>query len=89
MKTTLQVQNLKCGGCAKTISEKIAHISDVSTVDVDVDQNLVHITFEKEETIPLVEKSLAAIGYPLVGDKNSVITKAKSFVSCATGKLGQ
>lgn len=89
MQTTLSVQNLKCDGCAKTISEKIAQITDVSAVAVDVAQSLVHLTFEKEETIACVEKSLAAMGYPLVGDKNSVLTKAKSFVSCATGKLGQ
>jgi copper chaperone len=89
MKTSLQVQNLKCGGCAATIREKIASISGISHVDVDVDNSLVHITFEKEEVITIVEKALAAIGYPLVGDKNSVLTKAKSFVSCATGKLGQ
>jgi copper chaperone len=89
MKTSLQVQNLKCGGCAKTITEKMASISGVSNVDIDVANSIVDITFENEETIALVEKALAAIGYPLVGDKNSVLTKAKSFVSCATGKLSQ
>ncbi|MEC8830756.1 MAG: cation transporter, partial [Bacteroidota bacterium] len=29
MKTTLQVQNLKCGGCAKTISNKLSEIKDI------------------------------------------------------------
>lgn len=89
MQKTLQVQTLKCVGYAKTISEKIAPIADVSAVAVDIEQILAHLSFEKEETIPFAEKSLADIGYPLAGDKNSVLTNAKFLVRCASGKLGQ
>jgi len=34
-----------------------------------------------------VKEKLKSLGYPSIEDTNGVITKAKSFVSCATGKL--
>ena len=33
------------------------------------------------------QEKLAKLGYPEVGDKNTVLHKAKSFVSCAVGRI--
>lgn len=87
MKTTLQVQNLKCGGCANTISSKLSAIHGVSKVEVDVDTSEVSFESPSEEIVNQVKTVLHKIGYPEVGDDNSLGTKAKSYVSCAIGKV--
>ena len=33
------------------------------------------------------KNKLSLMGYPEVGDANTIIHKAKSFVSCATGRM--
>jgi copper chaperone CopZ len=87
MKTTIEVQNLKCGGCANTITKKISNLNDVAHVMVDAETNRVSFDYENESTVSLVKATLNAIGYPEVGDENALTTKAKSFVSCAIGRM--
>lgn len=87
MKQTLEVQNLKCGGCAHTITTKLAKIEGVNSVSVTVENREVHLDFEPETLASHIEEILAQLGYPSVGSKNNIISKVKSVVSCATGKL--
>lgn len=87
MKKTIKIQNLKCGGCAHTIKTKLFELNDVSNVDVLVDKDEVVFNYDLESTVLEVKQKLKALGYPEVNDDNSLVTKAKSFVSCATGKL--
>ena len=87
MTTTINIQNLKCGGCANTIITKLSRIEDVSNVNVDVESSSVTFNHMSDANIIAVTNKLAAIGYPEEGEKNSVVSKAKSFVSCATGKM--
>ena len=87
MKTIIIIQNLKCGGCANTITTKLSAIENVSNVNVDVDTSSVSIEHHNDEDLLAIKNKLIAIGYPEEGEKNSVVSKAKSFVSCATGKM--
>lgn len=87
MKANLIVQNLKCGGCAKTISNKLLEIKAIKNVAVDVDSSKIEFDFNDENDVALVKDKLKSIGYPSMDETNSFITKAKSYVSCATGKL--
>ncbi len=87
MTSSLIVQNLKCGGCANTITTKISALENISNVTVDIETSTVTFEAVSEENIVQVKTKLATIGYPEVGDSNSVVSKAKSFVSCATGKM--
>lgn len=89
MKTTINIQNLKCGGCANTIVTKLSEIDTITAVVVDNETDAVTFNYGPEESLIAAKAKLAAIGYPEVGDKNSIVSKAKSFVSCATGKLNQ
>lgn len=89
MKTSIIVQNLKCSGCAHTISTKISTIENISDIEVDVDDNKVTFTYVNEEDALKVKEKLKQLGYPSIEDSNSLTSKAKSFVSCATGKLAQ
>ena len=86
MNTEIYIENLKCGGCAATITKGVSAIDGVNDVNVDVENSLVTFTAEEAITVKVKEK-LASLGYPEVGDKNTVIHKAKSFVSCAVGRV--
>jgi len=86
MTTTIQIENLKCGGCAATIKKGMLGIDSVKGVDVNVETSEVQISHEKDVVSEIREK-LSKLGYPERGDKNTVLHKAKSFVSCAVGRL--
>ncbi len=87
MTTIINIQNLKCGGCANTIITKLSGIEGVSNVNVNVESSSVAFNYTSDNNITAVKNKLRVIGYPIEGEKNSVVSKAKSFVSCATGKM--
>lgn len=89
MKTTLVIQNLKCGGCANTIKNKLSELNQISEIDVDNENDSVSFTHASENDLNEVKALLAKLGYPIVGDKNAITTKAKSFVSCAVGRMSK
>jgi copper chaperone CopZ len=89
MVTTINIQNLKCGGCANTIITKISSIENISDVSVNNDSDTVSFKHNFDKDIIAVKAKLADIGYPEVGEKNSITSKAKSFVSCASGRLNK
>lgn len=84
---TLKVQNLKCGGCANTITKKIVALDVATNVSVDVEASLVHFTCADEAQLSDIKNVLAHAGYPIEDEANPFSTKAKSFVSCAVGRL--
>ncbi|MBT7816062.1 MAG: heavy-metal-associated domain-containing protein [Polaribacter sp.] len=86
MTTAIQIENLKCGGCATTIKKGLLSLNAVKEVTVDVENSIVSIISENDDLETIKEK-LAKLGYPEVGDKNTVLHKAKSFVSCAVGRI--
>ncbi|ULC58804.1 heavy-metal-associated domain-containing protein [Flaviramulus sp. BrNp1-15] len=87
MTTILEIQNLKCNGCANTIINKLNNLDNIHEVSVDNETNTVSFNYSNDEQLELVKKTLVNIGYPVVGDKNAITTKAKSFVSCAIGRM--
>ncbi|MFH6604430.1 heavy-metal-associated domain-containing protein [Maribacter algicola] len=89
MKESVIVQNLKCGGCAKTITSRISELENISDVSVDVETSTVSFVHSNMNDALVVKDRLKSLGYPSIDDKNSVAAKAISFVSCATGKLAK
>jgi len=87
MKTTLRIQNLKCGGCANTIVSQLNALNKVSDVSVAVDKAEVTLQYEDELALLNAKETLKLIGYPEEGEANSFGTKAKSYISCAVGKM--
>ena len=86
MITEIQIENLKCGGCAATIKKGILAINGINEVEVNVQKSSVSVTSEIDN-LDEIKNKLSKLGYPEVGDKNTIVHKAKSFVSCATGKI--
>ncbi len=87
METTIHIQNLKCGGCANTISKGISSIEAIQNVLVNVEESTVKFSYDKEEQVEEVKNKLKSMGYPEDGEANTLGVKAKSYVSCAKGKM--
>jgi len=90
MEKTFQVENVKCGGCANTLRKTLE--DEFGEVKVDLMKTPREITLEiEEDKIETLRLKLRSVGYPLSDDELSTLenmgAKAKSFVSCAVGKL--
>jgi len=88
MKQEIYIENLKCGGCANTIINELKSVNEISEVNVDVEKSLVTL-ITNETTLEIVREKLSKLGYPEVGDENTILHKAKSFVSCAVGRVNK
>ena len=85
--TTLEILNLKCGGCANSIKKGILTIDGIDEVSVDLETSKVTVNTNDAVIILQVKEKLSSMGYPEVGDATTIMHKAKSFVSCATGRM--
>ena len=90
MKQTLEVLNVKCGGCASTLIKSLK--DEFGEVSVDLEVNPRKITLDiEDEKLDALKVKLRSLGYPLTTDELSgfekAATTAKSFVSCAIGKF--
>ena len=88
---TFEVINVKCGGCANTLKTKL--LEEFGEIEVNLEVEPRQITLDIEEsTLPSLRKKLKSLGYPMSDEDLSTIeefsTTAKSFVSCAVGKMG-
>ncbi len=87
MQTTIYIQNLKCSGCANTITNGLKDIETVNNVAIKVEDSSVTFDYETEEKLNEVKTKLKSLGYPEDGEANSLGSKAKSYVSCVIGKM--
>lgn len=87
MKHTIEIQNLKCGGCANTVTRELLKIPGVSDVNVNEETSVVEFDVESPVIFDAVKERLAEIGYPIAGEDNSTLQKAKSYVSCMIGRV--
>jgi len=89
-KQTIKIENVKCGGCANTL--KKALFEEFGEVEVNLEVMPREITLKIEENqIESLKTKLKALGYPFSSEELNTIEKittiAKSFVSCAIGKM--
>ena len=87
MPTVIEIVNLKCNGCVNTVKKGVLSIEGVNGVEVDLDASKVIVPTDSEKIIIQVKEKLSKMGYPELGDANTMLHKAKSFVSCATGRM--
>ena len=91
MKSIIYIDNLKCGGCASTIKKELSQLNGVKDVKVNNDENSVEVETEEVFNLSTIKEKLLSLGYP---EKDSVegfkklTANAKSYVSCAIGRLG-
>jgi copper chaperone len=83
---TIKVVNIKCGGCAHSIRKAL---ENQGFENVSVDESKMEVSFEGDCWVAV--EILSKMGYPEVGSKEaeSLIKKAKSYISCARGKMSK
>lgn len=90
MKTQkITIENLKCGGCANTIKKGLASISGISDIQINIESSEISFNGSLDSKKLAVEK-LTQLGYPEVGTLSGIasgVANAKSYVSCAIGKI--
>ncbi len=85
----IEVENIKCGGCAGSIRKGLAALEGVRTVEVDIDGGVVEVEAPEAQRDEIVRK-LASMGYPATGSLHglkSAGAKARSYVSCVVGRM--
>lgn len=89
MELRLQVENVKCGGCARSIEKALGTDARITRVTVDPAQGLVVIDADADVRAEAYA-TLAKLGYPERGSVEGLkaaAAAAKSFVSCAVGRM--
>jgi copper chaperone CopZ len=89
-KKRFKVQNVKCGGCANTLTTKL--VKEFGEIEVNLEVMPREITLNIEEgKIPALREALKSLGYPMTDEELGFVAnttaQAKSFVSCAIGKF--
>jgi len=87
-----RVLNVKCNGCASTLKAKLE--PTFGKIDINLEVMPREITIYKDDIDEnLLRESLKQLGYPMVDENlgfvEEVGTKAKSFISCAIGKINE
>jgi len=90
MEIRLDVENVKCGGCARTIERTLREDPRITRVTVDPSRGTVVVEANADVRAEAAA-TLARLDYPergTVEGLRSAAAAAKSFVSCAVGRLG-
>ncbi len=88
MQQILEVENIKCGGCAHTIKTKLNEKHGIAA-EIDIESGVIRYAGD-EAVRPAILETLRGLGYPERGSAEgieAVKAKAVSFVSCAIGKM--
>ena len=89
MNYSVSVENIKCEGCVSSIRSKLVDSELAQAVEVNVEAGEVQVDGNPEWRSQVIE-ALASMGYPETGSVEGIQSakaKAKSFVSCAVGRI--
>lgn len=81
------IQNLKCGGCAKSIETVLNTIDGVDVLNINDEEDYVEFEYKTSSLKIQILNKLKKIGYPPKGEDNNISFKAKSVVSCIRGRF--
>ena len=93
MQKSFKVQNVKCGGCANTIKESLKDEFGEVVVDLTQEPRVITLEIKDEEAEASFRKKIRSLGYPMEDEELGTFAKgglkAKSFISCAIGKMNE
>jgi len=92
MLTTVEVNNIRCDGCASTIKKSLTNEGFTNIeVDLSCEPRKVTVDIKDEASLAQLRTILRKLGYPFCDEEikfsESAKLKAKSFVSCSVGKF--
>ncbi len=86
-----KVLNVKCAGCAGTVKKALKEEFGKVDVNLEVEPRIITLVTDKNFNEENLRKKMKKLGYPFedeeLGTFEEIGTKAKSFVSCAIGKM--
>ncbi|MFC3101437.1 heavy-metal-associated domain-containing protein [Altererythrobacter lauratis] len=59
-----RIQNMTCGGCARSVTKAIQLVDPAATVTADLPNRIVHVTSDQPQAE--FERALATAGFPAV-----------------------
>lgn len=80
------LENIKCEGCKGTIRKALLKMPGIQDAKVDIETGTVTVKGNPDSSAVLGK--LYSLGYPEKGN-NSLLVKAKSYFSCAIGKVSK
>jgi copper chaperone len=86
----LEVENIKCGGCMSSIKKSLLGMSGVLEVEIQQENGLINVIGNGNASQEKITRKLKSLGYPEKGTSaglDGLLTEAKSFVSCAIGRM--
>ncbi|TKI70267.1 heavy-metal-associated domain-containing protein [Sulfurimonas crateris] len=93
MQKSFKALNIKCDGCANTVKKALKAEFGETDVDLTQEPRVVTLYIKDEEAELSFRKKMRSLGYPLEDEDLRAFTKgglkAKSFLSCAIGKINQ
>ena len=90
MQTTIEIDNLKCGGCAGTIRKALLSFEGLSNPEIDIENETIRFESSDGFDVAAVKEKLLHLGYPEKGSLTGlkkIGANAMSYVSCAIGKI--
>lgn len=82
----LEVENIKCEGCARGIKRELQQLDSDIFIGVDINNGKIKITGPGVMNKSVYLNKLKQMGYSEKGLSN-ILDKAKSYVSCMIGKI--
>ncbi len=79
------VENIKCGGCMSGIKKALSEFKGVKSVEITLEEEKIQIQGKQLNRAAYIKK-MDSMGYPEKGN-NTLFKEAKSYVSCAIGKV--
>ena len=88
MKTeNILIANLKCSGCANTITSKLLELDGMESVVVDPETDTVSVSYNTPLLRSGITEKLLSLGYPEATAENGLLTQLKSYASCMIGRI--
>jgi copper chaperone len=90
MTINIRVDNLKCGGCANTITKQLGLLPGINQVNVFPDKGEVDLDYTEQADLSQVKQRLHDLGYPELGTAeglDKITSNLKSYMSCAIGRF--
>lgn len=82
----ITIANLKCAGCATTITKELSAIAGVKSAEVIDEEDAVKLSYEGVDRQVIVNK-LLSLGYPEATAENGLLLQLKSYASCVLGRM--
>ena len=72
MRTTVNIQNLRCDACKKKVAMQLNKLEGISNIVIDVSSGTLSFDYRTHNTLEGLRMDLKAIGFPITKDPNRI-----------------